>query len=42
MVFDIPVLGYTATEAKAIYSGLKTLYTASSDSVITKLLGGES
>jgi hypothetical protein len=42
MVFDIPVLGYTAAEAKAIYSGLKTLYTASSDSVITKLLGGES
>lgn len=42
MVFDLPVIGYTATEAKAVYEGFKTLFTASSDAVITKLLGGES
>ena len=42
MVFDVPVVGYTAAEIQAIYTGLKTLYTASSDAVITKLLGGES
>jgi hypothetical protein len=42
IVFDVPVAGYTATEAIAIYTGFKTLYTASSDAIITKLLGGES
>jgi hypothetical protein len=42
MVFDIPPAGYTNAEALAIYQGFKTLLTASSDAVVTKLLGGES
>lgn len=42
MVFDLPVAGYTNTEALAIYTGLKTLFTATSDDVIKKLLGGQS
>jgi len=42
MVFDLPPAGYTNAEAQAVYAGFKTLYTASSDAVITKLLGGES
>jgi hypothetical protein len=43
MVFDVPTIGaYTAAELLAIYTGFKTLYTASSDALVTKLLGGES
>jgi hypothetical protein len=42
IVFDLPVAGYTATEALAVYTGFKTLYSATSDALITKLLGGES
>jgi hypothetical protein len=42
MVFDLPPAGYTATEALAVYTGFKTQYSASSDLLITKLLGGES
>jgi hypothetical protein len=42
MVFDIPVVGFTNAEIKAVYTGFKTLYTASSDALIDKLLGGES
>jgi hypothetical protein len=42
MVFDLPPAGYTATEALAVYTGFKTLYTATSDQMVTKLLGGES
>jgi len=42
IVFDVPLAGYTATEALAVYTGFKTLYTATSDALITKLLGGES
>jgi len=42
MVFDLPPAGYTNAEALAVYVGFKTLFTASSDAVITKLLGGES
>nr|UJQ85167.1 MAG: hypothetical protein 1 [Leviviridae sp.] len=42
MVFDVPTAGYTATEAFAVYTGFKTQFTASSDALITKLLGGES
>jgi hypothetical protein len=41
LVFDLPPAGYTATEALAVYTGFKTLYTASTDALITKLLGGE-
>lgn len=42
MVFDVPPAGYTNTEITAVYTGWKTLFTASSDALITKLLGGES
>lgn len=42
IVFDTPPAGYTDAEALAVYAGFKGLFTASSDAVITKLLGGES
>jgi hypothetical protein len=42
LVFDVPPAGYTATEALQVYQGFKTWFTATSDAVITKLLGGES
>ncbi|DAD52201.1 coat protein [ssRNA phage Gerhypos.2_39] len=42
LVFDLPPAGYTAAEVLAVYTGFKTLYTASSDALITKVLGGES
>lgn len=42
IVFDVPSVGYTNAEILAIYVGLKTQFTATSDSLITKLLGGES
>jgi hypothetical protein len=41
-VFDLPSTGYTNAEALAVYTGFKTLYTASTDALITKILGGES
>jgi hypothetical protein len=41
-VFDLPPVGYTNTEAKAVYDGYKAFLAASSDAAITKLLGGES
>jgi hypothetical protein len=42
IVFDTPVAGYTNAEALAVYAGFKAAFTASSDALITKLLGGES
>lgn len=42
LVFDLPPAGYTAAEAKAVYDGFKATFTASTDAMITKLLGGES
>jgi hypothetical protein len=42
IVFDVPVAGYTNTEALAVYAGFKAQFTATSDALITKLLGGES
>jgi len=42
VVFDIPPSGYSNSEVLQVYTGFKTLYTASSDAVITKILGGES
>jgi len=42
LVFDIPVAGYTNTQVKDVYTGFKTLYTASTDALIDKVLGGES
>jgi hypothetical protein len=42
IVFDLPPAGYTPTEALAVYAGFKNQFSASSDLLITKLLGGES
>jgi len=42
LVFDLPTAGYTPAEALAVYQGFKTQFSASSDLLITKLLGGES
>jgi len=42
VVFDLPPAGYVTSDVMAVYTGFKTLFTASSDAVITKLLGGES
>jgi len=42
IVFDVPVAGYTTTEQLAVYTGFKTMYTAATDALITRLLGGES
>lgn len=42
IVFDVPVAGYTNAEILANYVGFKALYTATSDALISKLLGGES
>lgn len=42
MVFDVPLVGYTAAEQLAVYAGFKGQFTASSDLLITKLLAGES
>jgi hypothetical protein len=42
IVFDLPPAGYTNAEAKAVYDGFKAMFTASTDALITKLLGGES
>jgi len=42
LVFDIPPAGYTAAEVEAVYQGFKTLYISSGDTMIKKLLGGES
>jgi hypothetical protein len=41
LVFDLPPAGYTSTEALAVYTGFKTAFSATSDVMITKLLGGE-
>jgi hypothetical protein len=42
VVFDVPPAGYSNTEILAVWTGFKTLLTASSDAVVTKVLGGES
>jgi len=42
IVFDVPPYGYTNAEALAVYTGFKTAFTASTDALITNLLGGES
>jgi hypothetical protein len=42
IVFDVPPAGYTPAEALAVYQGFKALFSASSDAMIVKLLGGES
>jgi hypothetical protein len=42
LVFDVPPAGYTNSDVLAVYAGFKTMFSASSDALITKLLGGES
>jgi len=42
MVVDLPADGFSNAEALAVYTGFKTLITATSDQLVTKLLGGES
>lgn len=42
LVFDLPPAGYTAAEAKEVYTGFIELLQASSAKLITQLLGGES
>jgi hypothetical protein len=42
IVFDVPLAGYTNAEALAVYTGFKTQFTAASDALISKILGGES
>lgn len=42
LVIDAPPAGYTNTELMQIYTGFKTMFSASSDAMITKVLGGES
>lgn len=39
---NVPDVGYTAAEAKAVVDGYLATLTASSGAIITKLLGGES
>lgn len=41
IVWDLPAQGFTNAEALAVYTGFKTLYTASSDALVSKILGGE-
>jgi hypothetical protein len=42
LVFDLPPAGYTNADALAVYTGFKAMFTASTDALISKLLGGES
>jgi len=42
LVFDTPVAGYSNQQVLDVHTGFKTLWSASSDAIITKLLGGES
>lgn len=42
MVFDTPAAGFTPTEVINAYIGFKTMFSASSELIIARLLGGES
>lgn len=42
LVFDTPAVGYTSAEALEVFDGFRDQISASSDLLITKLLGGES
>lgn len=42
LVFDRPLVGFTNTEAKAVYDGFIEALQASSSVMVTKLLGSES
>lgn len=41
IVFDTPQAGFTAVEQLAVFTGSNTLFTATSNQMVTKLLGGE-
>lgn len=41
LVVDVPPVGYSVAEAKAVVDGLIAALTASSGALVTKLLGGE-
>ncbi|DAD50943.1 TPA_asm: coat protein [ssRNA phage SRR6255733_6] len=42
IVFDVPNVGYTVAERKAVWDGLSAQLSASSGALVTKLLGQES
>jgi len=42
IVFDLPPAGYTAAEALANWTGFQSMFTATSNTMLTKFLGGES
>jgi hypothetical protein len=42
IVLETPPAGYSAAELLAVWTGFKTLFTASSDALVVKALGGES
>jgi hypothetical protein len=43
VVFDIPNAGqFSAAEQKALFNGLKGTWSASTDAILSKLVGGES
>jgi hypothetical protein len=42
LVFDLPVAGYSGSDAKAVFTGFNSMITASSAAMVDKLLGGES
>lgn len=42
VIFDVPALGYTVAEEKAIIDGFFAYLSATTGAQITKLLGGES
>jgi len=41
-VIDHPIIGYTAAELLALYTGFNTQVNASTMALVTKILGGES
>jgi hypothetical protein len=43
VVFDVPSIGsFTATDQLALFNGLKGTWSASTDAIMKKVLGGES
>lgn len=41
IVLDVPTVGYTVAEAKAVWDGFAATLAASSGALVTKVLGGE-
>jgi len=42
VVFDLPPVGYTVSEAKAVSDGFQALLSASTGNLVLRVLGGES